>query len=206
MARKAASKTANLRTAIICGGARTIWRDLANAGELFRPTAIFCVNDIGVDYPERIDYWCTLHPEKLRAWQDARSLAGRNTDYIAYAHEPNPELGSPDGRPRIDKWLDYRYPAMTGSGSSGLFAVKVAQAEGFDRIVLCGIPMQTVGKHYFDQKLWADCDGFKSAWVSSLEHFKDNVRSMSGWTRDLLGAPTLSWLAGDEPSSNSGAA
>jgi hypothetical protein len=28
-----------------------------------------------------------------------------------------------------------------------------------------------------------------------MPHIKDRVRSLSGWTRDLLGPPTPDWLA-----------
>jgi hypothetical protein len=204
MATKKAQKHSNVRTAIVCGGARTIWRDLANAEELFRADAIFCVNDIGSDYPERIDFWCTLHPEKFRAWQDARKKKGGNSDYVAYAHEPNVAHGPREGLPRIDKWLDFRYPGMTGSGSSGLFAVKCAQSEGFNRIVLCGVPMQVKAAHYFDTNPWNEHGQFVAAWQHALVYLRDTVRSMSGWTRELLGPPSPEWLAGGE-TSNSGA-
>lgn len=194
-----AVRSVPVRTALVIGGARCVWRDIEGAFGLGRYDAIVCVNDIGVDYPERIDFWCTLHPEKFLRWQNLRAEKGGNTDYVAYCHEPNTWLGPKTDHPRIDKWTDYRYPGMTGSGSSGLLAVKVAQEEGFDRIVLAGIPMQVKENHYFDGALWHEGAGFLDAWeIAKLR--LTNVRSMSGWTRGLLGAPTSQWLC--EPSTS----
>lgn len=192
MARKAVrSVDRRPKTAIVLGGARCVWEDLSEAQKLFSPDGVVCVNDIGVDYPERVDFWCTLHPEKFEHWQSLRARKARNMDFIAYAHEPR------DGV-RIDKITDYRYPGMTSSGSSGLLAVKVAQEEGFERIVLCGVPMSFQG-HYFEgaSVSWDDKDSFAPAWEIALPRL-GNVRSMSGWTRELLGAPTSQWLG--EPS------
>lgn len=199
MAGTKAVRDVRVRTALILGGARCVWRDYAAAIELGSYDAIVCVNDIGVDFPERVDYWCTLHPEKFLNWQRLRANSGRNTDYIACCHEPNPWLGPKTNLPRIDKWTDYRYPGMTGSGSSGLLAVKVAQEEGFDRIVLAGIPMQVKENHYFDSNPWNEHGSFVEAWNIAKPRL-GNVRSMSGWTRELLGAPTSSWLS--EPSTS----
>ena len=192
---KAANRGPSRTSALVLGGARCVWRDLDAALELFKPDAVVCVNDVGYEYPERIDYWVTLHPEKFKAWQELRASAGRNTDYIACSHEPNTPLGPRDHLPRIDKWTDYRYPGMTGSGSSGLLAVKVAQEEGFEKIVLAGIPMQVSEAHFFNGAPWHEHGQFVGAWKIA-RRFLGNVRSMSGWTRELLGAPTTEWLRG----------
>lgn len=151
---------------------------------------------MGYTYPDDIDYWVTLHPEKFKAWQDLRAKAGHNTDYIAVCHEGNTPFGPRDHLPRIDKITDYRYPGMTGSGSSGLLAVKVAQDEGFNRIVLAGVPMQVNQAHFFDGRPWDEHWQFVEAWKIARSHLELNVRSMSGWTQELLGAPTTEWLRG----------
>lgn len=156
------------------------------------------VNDIGCVYSDKIDFWCTLHPEKLHAWQSLRHQNGYNDDYVSIAHEgfqPGCYNG-PD--PRIDKAVNYAYPGMTGSGSSGLLAVKAAQEEGFERIILAGVPMQINQKHFFDGKAWYERDMFTQAWLISLPLLKDSVRSLSGWTKELLGYPTETWFAGGD--------
>lgn len=184
-----------IRTALVVGGARCVWTDLDAALSLGKYDAVLCVNDVGTVYEDRIDFWCTLHPEKFKQWQSLRAKNGFNTDYIAVCHELNPELGLRDNLPRIDKSIDYRYPGTDGSGSSGLFAVKVAQDHGFNRIVLAGVPMKAGEAHFFDPKGWHEVDQFLVTWNAVLPVIRNSVRSMSGWTRQLLGAPTSLWLS-----------
>jgi hypothetical protein len=89
---------------------------------------------------------------------------------------------------------------MTASGSSGLYAVKCLMDRGFERIVLAGVPMQASGAHFFDAKNWDDVDAFTAAWREQLPRLQGKVKSMSGWTREILGAPTAEWL-GASPTS-----
>ena len=182
MASKTNKRDGGTRTALVVGGASCVWDDLSVALREFRPVGVFVVNDIGTVYDDRIDFWCTLHPEKMLNWQTLRRQNGLNDDYISYAHEPCQRGLVPGGDPRIDKWLNYRYPGMTGSGSSGLLAVKCAQNEGFNRIVLAGIPLLAKENHFFDSKLWHERDMFTEAWQIAYPFIRHEVRSLSGWT------------------------
>jgi hypothetical protein len=93
--------------------------------------------------------------------------------------------------------LDYRWPGMTLSGSSGLFAVKAAlEVLGADRVVLAGVPMSTDQRHFNKGEPWAKGAPYLDAWRIALPFIRDRVRSLSGFTRDLLGAPTPDWLTG----------
>ena len=158
------------------------------------------VNDIGTVYDERIDFWVTLHPEKMLNWQTLRRQNGLNDDYVTIAHELPIHGAYAGGQPRIDKAVNYAYPGvqMTGSGSSGLLAVKAAQEEGCDRIVLAGVPLTTVGAHFFESKPWHERDMFVQAWKDCMPLLKDSVRSLSGWTKEQLGYPTPTWFAGGD--------
>jgi len=198
MAPRTASDKPRPGTALVVGGAACVWDDLTIALREFRPALVFVVNDIGTVYSDRIDFWVSLHPEKMLNWQTLRRQNGLNDDYLTYAHEPCQPGLVPGGDPRIDKWLDYRYPGMTGSGSSGLLAVKAAQAEGCDRIVLAGIPLETQEKHFFSADLWHERDQFVESWKIAYPCLKHSVRSLSGWTRSLLGSPTPTWFAGSD--------
>lgn len=80
-------------------------------------------------------------------------------------------------------------PHQFVSGSSGLFAVKVALIDlGYEDVVLCGVPM-TATPHFDDNVPWPEVDLFKLGWEQALPQIDGRVRSMSGWTRELLGAP-----------------
>lgn len=150
---------------------------------MFEPDLTLAVNDVAACWAGQIDYLVTLHPEKLPRWQAERLRQGWN-EPATVAHEPP-----------ADVLMDYRFPGMNASGSSGLFAVKVALEAGADRVVLAGVPM-TATPHFFDAGHWGERESFAAAWEIALPSIRDRVRSMSGWTRALLGAPSPDWLGG----------
>lgn len=183
-------------SALIVGSASCVWDDLAAAAELFEPDAVFVVNDMIPRYEGVIDYTVTLHPEKLFGWQLDRLTNGYNNNYCSVSFERAETREKGVVYPCIDKVVDWRYADQASSGSSGLYAVKVAQEEGFDRILLAGVPM-TQTPHFDRRKDWQECETFLATWVK-VKHRLGTVRSMSGFTRELLGYPTSSWLAGGE--------
>lgn len=175
--------------ALILGGASSVWDDAAEAMALVEPDAVFAVNDIGTRWAGPLAAWCTLHPEHMAAWRAERARRG--------FPDASEHVGHEMGQPGIDRATDYRWPEMTGSGSSGLFAVKVAMEAGFDRIILAGVPMAAEGAHFFDASPWGDVGSFLDAWRIAMPRITPHVRSMGGWTKDLLGSPSVEWLAGD---------
>jgi len=84
---------------------------------------------------------------------------------------------------------------MNASGSSGLYAVKLALEAGADKVVLAGVPMSAEAAHFFSPEPWQEVGGFIDAWSIVHPRLQHTVRSMSGWTRERLGAPTPDWLA-----------
>ena len=77
------------------------------------------------------------------------------------------------------------------TGSSALLGTLWALAHGYQRIVLCGCPLQ--GKNKFGGDYYRQ---FHSGWRYRYEEIKNHVRSMSGWTSEFLGKPTEEWLYG----------
>jgi len=74
-------------------------------------------------------------------------------------------------------------------GSSGLFAARVGlEVLKYERVVLCGIPMEATA-HFNRPEPWADAIPSRQGWLEALPVLKGKVFSMSGWTRELLGAP-----------------
>lgn len=184
-----------MTSAVILGGAASVWDDHERAREIGRFDATIAVNDALAHYPGEVEIAATLHPEKLSDWLAARDAAGYSPPTIIAAHKGNTQVGRRNACP-VDYVTDYRWPGMSASGSSGLFAVKVAIEHGFERIVLCGVPMQADGRHFFDARPWSEVNSFTEAWKAALPRINGATRSMSGWTRQLLGAPTPEWLAG----------
>jgi hypothetical protein len=169
----------------VLGGAECVWRDVNGALALFEPDAFAAVNDIGTQWEGPLDIWATLHHEKMGAWRAERRRRGFRPAHIHIGIED--QLG-------IDRVEDYRWPGMNASGSSGLYAVKLLMARGFDRIVLAGVPMTAAGAHFFNSSPWSEVHSFTAAWREQLPRLRGCVKSMSGFTREILGEPDRTWL------------
>lgn len=171
--------------ALIVGSAACVWDDVARARELFEPDAVFAVNNMIHEWDERLDYACTLHAvpnghfKGIRVALRMRAARGLNRP-VTCAHKPDRDIDRV-----FDDW----------AGSSGLFALRVAIAEGFTRCVLAGIPMERSEAHFFDAKEWAHAAMYRKGWTQHIDEIKPVARSMSGWTRELLGEPDKDWFA-----------
>lgn len=177
---------------VVCvGGAKCGPGDLAAARELLgsRPYALAACNDAGIDLPGPLRLWATLHPEKMGDWARRRTEAGHSLDGTWL-------VGSEGGR----KSHVHALIARGASGSSGLFVAKVARVDlGFSRVILCGIPMDAQPNRYRRlENGWRDFDRYRKGWHEAAADpgFAMHVRSMSGWTAELLGCPDAAWLDG----------
>jgi len=167
--------------AVVLGGASGGLDELAS---LPRFDAVFAVNDAAADYAGPLAAFVTLHHEHLPRWLGKRRAAGLPDPGEVIAHVE---------APHVTRVVDYRWPGMNASGSSGLFAAKVALEAGH-RVVLCGVPMDPKRAHYFDPAPWTEVDQFRAAWEIALPRLRERVRSMSGWTAEILGKPAPDWL------------
>lgn len=169
------------RSLIALGGARGLWDELEEAQRLFPDADVGAVNQAGADYAGHLTLWVTLHPEKFGDWQQWRARRLLNTSYTAVSHKL--AAGA-----RIDL-----KKAQVFSGCSGLYLCQVAAINfGYDRIIVCGMPL-TEDPHYFDETAWQDARRYRRGWreASQQPELKGKIRSMSGWTRELLGGPEL---------------
>lgn len=174
--------------ALILGGAAGVWEDVQALEEsMGRWDGIVCaVNDVGAVWPREFQHWVSLHPEKLPDWVEHRERA------------KHPEFGgitwSRTGKSGVDRVLQPR-----GAGSSGLLAVQAMRAIGVDRIVLCGMPMSPT-PHFAESlehrsgKPWTGCRAHWLAWKADGAWLSGVVKSMSGRTREFLGAPDREFL------------
>lgn len=181
---------------IICGDAHCVWRDLEMFGA--RDNAppgkvrkdgwdVMVVNSLGITFPGRIHHWYSNAPRVIHA-----AIAARRDEYT---------------REFSREWLthscnvgaDYRWP-WGGHGTSGLGAVIVGIALGYSRIVLCGMPLDDgphngephwrTTKFASSEAAGSKTDDRDAHWKSAIGlAFEKKVKSMSGRTRDWLGAP-----------------
>lgn len=172
------------RLAVVIASA-ACWKDDVERllGAYNTPADVFAVNDALWLYHGEVQHFVTLHPE--------------NSDRYT-------KLGMRCATPWTGQDRARRYPGIEwqtlghwGTGSSTLFAVTVALHLGYDRIVLCGAPMQVMshapGASDWDEWPEREVMIHREGWT----YHKDKlgaVRSMSGWTAELLGVPDAEFL------------
>lgn len=171
-----------IRRVLILGGARSVFIDMNDAYRLCPEyDAVFGINDIVQEVPE-ITHALTMHPDKMPKWLEGRVDNGHSTDlefWTAADKKVPPDL--PFQRIRNTR------------GGSGLLAIYVARHLGFNKIVLAGIPMTQEGEHYHTSGKWRECRLYRVVWENESTE-KDDVRSLSGWTREKFGEPTIDWF------------
>lgn len=163
------------KRAIVLGSADTLQSDLDSLGNMREGATIFAVNHTGFRYKTHIDYWVTLHPECWKDWPQKRTAMGGNMDFISIGY--NPANQTPKG---MDKG------SSDWGGMSGLFAVKCAFEEGFEEVILCGVPM-TDTPYFWGKDLHYNILAYRKGWEKHLDKLKGRVYSQSGWTAELLG-------------------
>jgi len=185
--------------ALVLGSAACVWDDVAAVRALGVFDGAVGCNDLGVVWPASLDAWVSQHADLFRkyvAQREARGLPAHRRVLAVEGARSHPRLS-----PAITGFVDHRFPGQTSSGTSGLFALKVALIDlGFDRAVLCGVPMRADAGHLRDAGApWSGADAHWAGWLEAFPQIEHRVRSMSGRTADLLGRPTVAWVAG-EPS------
>lgn len=105
------------------------------------------------------------------------------------------------------KDVDYVWPDANTSGTSGVAAIMIAEAMGFDEIILCGMPLEPTGyfnegqtvRHSKTQPRFGYLknsdtlrkyhqNGFHKA-LDDIPRIKAITRSMGGYTKQVLGGP-----------------
>lgn len=172
------------KVALVMGGANTLDADHEAAQDLcpLPDTRIF-TNHAGRDYPFRVEHYVTLHPELMQDWLDHRY-------FLQFKSPENLWTSNKKDLPPGLKWNHVE----SWDGSSGLLAVTVALHLGYDKVILCGVPLDKLAAHYDDDKPWPDGPRYRHAWTKHLTEMQGKVKSFSGWTSRLLGAPTREWL------------
>jgi hypothetical protein len=173
--------------AIIVGGAECWQSDFDNARRMLdkRDVRYFYVNDHIKTFDHR-GVAITLHPDKLKGhfdWLGKRRKAGLPDPDEIWAHRRHANISHDTAS------QDWR-------GSSGLFAVQVARRKGHHKIIACGVPMTVDGNHFERRVKWQSAIGFRAGWLQHKAEIAPYFRSMSGWTREIFGAPDDKWLGG----------
>lgn len=177
--------------ALVLGGSLDVFKEYVEALKLCAaagtPYTIFACNDMIEKFPGPLDNGVTLHPDKLPTWLSRRATAGLTPPKIMWAHR---------SFANVDQWT------RDWLGSVGLFAVKVAREEQHRKIICCGVPMNTEAQHFMRKVSWNAALAFRRGWSGHRRELSPFVRSMSGWTREMFGPPTVEWLLSEIPDPN----
>lgn len=175
---------------LVCGNAWCLDEDIARARALRPDAAVIAVNGAAGAVPAFALF--SHHPEKLPKWITAQSLRFGPcfTVHSSGAIEPT-KLGRNRG---AMPWVDHWWPGARGGGTSAWCAVKLAKLMGFEEVVLCGAPLTTGS--YSDGRMARDFNrpeilGHYRAQIARDTDWHAGVTSMSGWTREFFGEPTL---------------
>lgn len=161
----------------ILGGGRQVWQD----AEDYQPNGdVMAINDVGMYWPGPLEHWYSNHANHLPIWAQARSFRKVMKDHpVKHIHSCY------EGRGLI------RWP-FGGSGTSALNSIYVSLGLGYEEIVLCGIPLDNSG-NFFDPH-WVGSNFVREAHHDVWEFARDQVfdgrvKSMSGMSKQMLGAP-----------------
>ena len=177
-----------MRRCVVLGTAPCMWDDLARA-----PAGldIVAINRAAYLYLEPIAMAVSIHGVDLVGAIERRRKLGADMGFDAYGNFA-----------QVDESGDViRWNRPNGGGSSGLFATRIALEVGYDRVVLAGVPligetgvMERDGTESVREPSGGGFAIYRGGWQKVYNEIKDNVRSMSGWTRETFGAPTAEWL------------
>ena len=118
--------------ALAVGCADSVWDEVEAAQKLATFDAYYVCKAAGVYWDQGYFHWITLHPEFMAAHKEQRAARGLPDCFEIVAPTIN-ELGTHWQHP-VDRRVSYRFPGMSASGSSGLYAVKVALDDGHDKV------------------------------------------------------------------------
>lgn len=185
-----------MKYGLILGRSNEVWDELAKAKEMLvgQPLSIIAVKRAGRDYEGPVHHWVAFHHDMLPEWVKERAKHNRPPAENYWSSRNN--LQRTPKSPLPIRWL------RNIGGSSGLLGVQVGlQPEvGLDKLILCGIPM-TASKRYDIDTPWKEALAYRASWKQFYPQMKDRVRSMSGWTQELLGPVTKEWLHAPLPES-----
>jgi len=181
---------------VVCGDASCVWDDLEKFGCADTSTfkgrikkdgwEFMAINKIGETFPGHLHHWYSNQPNYLNTF-----IAARRPEYA-------PEFSPFWVTHSCNSGADYRWP-WHGGGTSGLGGTLVAVALGYDRVMLCGLPLDDSPHngepHWRKSNFTREASGSinndqNTYWKRAIaEGFDGKVKSMSGRTKEWMGAP-----------------
>ena len=161
---------------LVVGSAPSVWNDLARA-----PSGdIMVLNRMAVLVERPVRHLASLHHDHVEPLAAFRRKLWRLSDGHVHTHSAKGGAG-----------IENVWDLEGGCCFSGIFGAVVMLALGYERVILCGCPQDASG--YVWQPGCTDIHQNRGAciewgaWAANV--FRGRVKSMSGRTREWLGAP-----------------
>jgi hypothetical protein len=174
------------KSLILMGAAHCLWKDMEPFWD--KGFDLMGVNYAGLLSPFPLDHWCTQHTGYVTSFWDIRSawrgFDGKTDDYLFHSHVEGPHIDV--------VWDSHQLTGGTSAWGGAVYATLM----GYDPIVLAGIPLDG-GGHFYDppygpkdQAHEVTQEHLRMVWQWAQDNiFRGKVKSMSGLTRDICGAP-----------------
>ncbi|MCK9431876.1 MAG: hypothetical protein M0R00_02835 [Candidatus Omnitrophica bacterium] len=169
-----------MKPLVIIGSAPSVFEDLSGIPNLESCDHMAVGLSSTDKYFGRIDYVCNNHPENIPAIREImmqrHEACGGNYDF---------KIIGPVPAPGVDIVEPFRPPTGSSAITGALSAIRM----GYRKIILAGCPLtgKAPGGNSYEE--------FRQGWNHHKPELIGLVKSMSGWTRELLGAPTTEWLS-----------
>lgn len=167
--------------ATVCGSGHTLKSDLERHG--LRGDVI-AINDAGIYVP--CHHWVSCHADYATPWRELQKVRA----HYGEPSRPDPILHGKQGGIWLPWPVSGKWAPLTGH-----LAPIVGLLLGYDKIALAGLPADNGGFFYpyFGNDFIHDQGFYLDAW-RALHHefFRGAVTSLSGNTKDILGAPCAS--------------
>lgn len=174
-----------VKRCLILGSANCLRDDIDRALDLGDFDGVVAAKHAGIEWSSELDAWVSLHPDRFGSLIAERAKRGYPPSKRLFGHIP---------MENVCEGMPYKFNGQKRSGSSGLFACKVAIELGFDRLVLCGIPLEKSEGRIDGKSHWNGAGSFRQGFLEAVPALAGRARSMSGWTAIMLGAPTSEWF------------
>lgn len=191
-----------MRTMIAVGSAPCLHEDLANALRLYPAASLMLINGAATSV-ERAEHILAGHTVKAEEFASARRKAFPDTAWRLHANWASKRPIPYKEFPSVTDW--WGPDVSTGATSAGK-AARIGFKLGFDRVILAGCPMDGSG-YSFDEAVVSQDPACRRVGDPKAQdvkiikryretmaklaqgEFKGRVFSMSGFTKQVLGAP-----------------
>jgi len=182
---------------LITADGRTLIDDIKRFTAFDVPHDVYCVARSYKAIPGKMNHWANVDSNGSKWWAENLPQDKIYPDTLRHTHGAIHEA-----EPGFDvNWdvvgSNYDPHEVKWHGSTSLFAVFTALAMGYKKVVLAGCPLDSRGHWYEAPEIkgpvWNGED--YQAWLDfGRQDQGQKVKSLSGYTAQILGEPTKRWL------------